>query len=388
MMAALFTQVGIWVRNLAILLFVVEKTGGDALAVSGISVAECAPIFLFSFIGGTFADRWQPKRTMVWCDLLSAGAIFVILMALRCSTWQVVFCATLVSASLSQFSQPAGMKLCKVHVPEEQMQARMSLWQMMMAAFMILGPILGTFVFQQCGIYLSMVAVGVAFLCSALVLTLLPPDRMEQKARDISLWHEMQLGFHYIWSHYILVALGGSFMAAGLALGFIHPLAIFLVTERLGLGEHYLQWLFVANGAAMIIGGGVALVYSNRLTPHVLLMLGMGVMAAGICMMGWSTMFWLTLMAEFMIGLFMPAIHIGVNTIILNHAEEAFVGRVNGVLTTLCMGVMVITMSLVGLLKEQFSLCTIYQAAAALCIVGMLVMFPMCRMPVKVAEAE
>ena len=156
MTAGVLTQLGTWVRNFAMLLFVVEKTGGDALAVSLISVAEGAPIFLFSFLGGTFADRWQPKRTMVWCALFSGMAIFVILVALLFSTWQVVVCATLVSASLSQFSQPAGMKLCKVHIPADQMPARMALWQMMIAMFMMVGPLLGTFVFQQCGMYLSL----------------------------------------------------------------------------------------------------------------------------------------------------------------------------------------------------------------------------------------
>lgn len=103
MTAGLFIQVGIWVRNFAILLFVTEKTNGDALAVSLISVAEFAPIFIFSFIGGTFADRWRPKRTMIWCDLLSAISIFVILMALLVGTWKVVFLTTFVSAILSQF---------------------------------------------------------------------------------------------------------------------------------------------------------------------------------------------------------------------------------------------------------------------------------------------
>jgi MFS transporter, DHA3 family, macrolide efflux protein len=388
MTAGLFIQVGIWVRNFAILLFVTEKTNGDAFAVSLISVAEFAPIFIFSFIGGTFADRWRPKRTMIWCDLLSAISIFVILMALLFGTWKVVFLATFVSAILSQFSQPSGMKLFKVHVPGEQMQAGMSLFQTMMAIFMIIGPILGTFVFQQFGIYISMAVVGIAFLLSALVLTLLPPDRMEEKdERETSLWHEMKLGFQYVWSRKILVTLGGVFMAAGLGLGLIHPLAIFLVTERLGLEEDYLQWLFAAHGAAMIIGGAAAMVFSNRIAPHILLMLGMGSMAAGIFVMGWSTMFWLTLMAEFIIGLFMPALHIGINTIILNNTDETFVGRVNGILTPLFMGSMVITMSLAGLLKEQFSLFTIYLASAALFVIGILVMLPMFRM-LKTAEAE
>lgn len=51
MMAGLFMQVGIWIRNFAVLLFVMEMTNGDAFAVSMISVAEFAPIFVFSFIG-------------------------------------------------------------------------------------------------------------------------------------------------------------------------------------------------------------------------------------------------------------------------------------------------------------------------------------------------
>jgi MFS transporter, DHA3 family, macrolide efflux protein len=388
MTAGLFIQIGIWVRNFAILLFVTEKTNGDALAVSLISVAEFAPIFIFSFIGGTFADRWRPKRTMIWCDLLSAISIFVILMALLFSTWKVVFFATFISAILSQFSQPSGMKLFKVHVPGEQMQAGMSLFQTMMAIFMIIGPVLGTFVFQQFGIYISMAVVGIAFLLSALVLTLLPPDKIENKVdSETSLLLEMKLGFQYVWSRKILVTLGGGFMAAGLGLGFINPLAIFLVTERLGLEKEYLQWLFAANGAAMLIGGAVAIVFSNRLAPHILLMLGMGVMAAGISVMGWSTMFWLTMMAEFIIGLFMPAFQIGINTIILNNTDEEFVGRVNGILTPLFMGAMVITMSLAGLLKEQFSLVTIYQVSAAFFIIGILVMLPMFRM-LKTAEAK
>jgi hypothetical protein len=43
------------------LFYVKEMTNNDAFAVSLISVAEFAPIFVFSFIGGTFADRWRPN---------------------------------------------------------------------------------------------------------------------------------------------------------------------------------------------------------------------------------------------------------------------------------------------------------------------------------------
>ncbi|MFB7138040.1 MFS transporter [Gottfriedia sp. NPDC056225] len=386
--AGLFIQVGIWIRNFAILLFVVEKTNGDATAVSLISVAEFAPIFIFSFIGGTFADRWKPKRTMVWCDLLSAASIFVILIALLYGSWKFIFFATLVSAILSQFSQPSNMKLFKVHVPGEQMQAGMSIFQTMMAVFMILGPVLGTFVFQQAGMHVSMAIVGIAFLMSALVLTRLPKDQEEEKSEHTSsLVEEMKLGFQYVWSRKILVYLGGVFAAAGLGIGLIHPLAIFLVTERLGLDKGYLQWLFAANGAAMIIGGGLIMVISNKVAPHVLLLIGMAVNAIGIFVIGWSEVFWLTLLSEFFIGLFMPALHIGINTIILKNTDEKFVGRVNGILTPLFMGAMVITMSLAGVLKEHFSLVSIYQVSALLFVIGIIIMVPMFKI-VKNAVIE
>jgi DHA3 family macrolide efflux protein-like MFS transporter len=63
MASNLLLQLGIWVRNFAILLYVTDITNNNPIYVSLIAVAEFAPIFIFSFIGGTFADRWRPKRT-------------------------------------------------------------------------------------------------------------------------------------------------------------------------------------------------------------------------------------------------------------------------------------------------------------------------------------
>ncbi|MDF2680285.1 MAG: transporter [Brevibacillus sp.] len=179
LLSGLLLQIGIWVRNFAILLYVMERTGGDPLAISMISVAEYAPIFLFSFLAGTFVDRWRPKRTMVWCDLISAVSVVAVLLTFVYGTWKAVFFVTLISSILSQFSHPSGMKLFKLHVPAEQLQAGMSLYQTLFAIFMVLGPILGTFVFQTFGMEAAMVITAVAFLLSALVLFFLPPDPVE-----------------------------------------------------------------------------------------------------------------------------------------------------------------------------------------------------------------
>lgn len=126
-------QLGVWVRNFAILLYVTEITGNDPFYVSLISVAEFAPIFLFALIGGTFADLWRPKKTMILSDGLSALSVFAVLLVVLMGSWRALLLATFVSAVLSQFSQPSAMKLFKQHVPEEQLQGVMAVFQSLTA---------------------------------------------------------------------------------------------------------------------------------------------------------------------------------------------------------------------------------------------------------------
>lgn len=193
---------------------------------------------------------------MIWCDILSALSVFAALLTLVIGTWEAVFFVTLVSAMLSQFSQ------LSVHVPAEQLQAGMAMFQTLMAVFMIIGPALGTFVYQQFGITVAVAVMGVEFLLSA-------------------------------------------------------------------------------------------------------------------CGIGLSTNLMLTLVLQFVNGLFFPCIHVGVNTLILKASEESYIGRVNGVLTPLFMGMMVLMMSAAGLLKQALTLVGAYGLAGVLFLVGALTVVPL-----------
>jgi Na+/melibiose symporter and related transporters len=369
--SSIFLQIGIWVRNFAILLFVMEKTNNNPIAVSLISVAEFAPIFIFSFIGGTFADRWRPKRTMVWCDLLSAISVFAVLLTIIFATWEAVFFVTFISSILSQFSQPSAMKLFKVHVPEEFMQTGMAIFQTLMSIFMIIGPALGTIVFQKFGIDISISVMGVAFLLSASVLTLLPADEIiEKKETTNHFLEELKEGFAYVWQQRELTILGSVFAVSGLAVGIIQPLGVFLIVERLGLPKENLQLLLMVNGAAMFIGGGLVMTISKKVMPQKLLAIGLIVNTISMVGMGLSSSWIIILLFQFLNGFFMPCIQIGINTLILQLTKSEFVGRVNGVLNPMFMGFMVITMSITGWLKSQFSLTILYISAGILFLIG------------------
>lgn len=380
--SALFLQLGIWVRNFAVLLFVMEQTNGNALAISMISVAEFSPMFIFSFIGGTFADRWRPKRTMIWCDALSAVSVFTVLITLIFGTWKAVFFTTIISAILSQFSQPSGMKLIKEHMPAEQIQAVMSIYQTIFTVFMILGPILGTFVYQKFGIMISIAVMGLAFLLSAGALTFLPPDRLDiVEKKGTTLRQEMVAGIRYVLAKKILTLLGLCFLAAGLGGGLIQPLGIFLVTEQLGLPKESLKWLMTFNGIGMLVGGIIVMIFAKAISPQKLVSFGMFISAIGLAVCGFSTTPWLTYLVNLMMGLVFPCIMIGINMMIMQNSDSQFIGRVNGILMPLYTGAMVVTMSVAGLLKETFSLVAMYETAGVLYIIGLLFLLPLLYLP-------
>jgi DHA3 family macrolide efflux protein-like MFS transporter len=163
---------------------------------------------------------------------------------------------------------PSAMKLLKRHVPEQQLQPVMAMFQTLMAIFMVIGPIVGTYVYQSYGIYVSIGVMGAMFLLSAAVLSLLPKDMVSVEDSPIgkSFKRGFKEGFRYVFDRRILKTLGGTFAFAGLAVGLIQPLMIFVAIDNLGMDKTFLQWLLMANGAAMLIGGGLVFAISKNIS--------------------------------------------------------------------------------------------------------------------------
>ncbi|UIO41914.1 MFS transporter [Brevibacillus brevis] len=371
-------HLGIWIRNYAVLLFVSELTNNNPVYVSLISVAEFAPIFLFGLIGGTFADRWRPKRTMVWSDLLSALSVGAVLLALMNGGWMALLIGTFISASLSQFSQPSAMKLYKRHVPAEQLQGAMAMSQTLVAVFTVLGPVIGTFIFIQFGITVSLILTAVLFLGSSLILATLPRDAEEPKSEDAGGFiKELKAGLRYIGSNQSLRTLCLTFFAVGLASGLTQPLQIFLVIENLGRDKQFLQWLVMANGAAMLAGGALIIGIAKKVRPQMLLMVGLLVSAVCTMVMGATTTIWLMIVLLVISGFFFSCIQSGIQTLLVRNTEGAFMGRVSGTITPVFMGMMVIGMFISGYLKETLSLVAVYVVSGVLIMIGAALLLPL-----------
>jgi MFS transporter, DHA3 family, macrolide efflux protein len=187
-------------------------------------------------------------------------------------------------------------------------------------------------------------------------------------------------GIKYVMSKKVLKGMGGIFAACGLAVGLISPLTIFLVIENLGMNKDFLQWLLMGNGIGMLVGGGVVFAISKKISPQKLLALGIFASMIFTIAIGWSTNIPLTLTLQVLNGMFFPCIHIGINTLILKNTDEEFVGRVNGVLSPLFMGMMVIGMSVAGIVKVPLTLFGVYLVSGILFLIGALLVVPLFKL--------
>jgi MFS family permease len=259
------------------------------------------------------------------------------------------------------------------------MQMGMSMYQTVQAIFMILGPVLGTYVFFRFGIEAAVVIIGLCFLLSAAVLTTLPKDRAMPAVQPARLSQDIKSGLKYVMANSIFLYMASFFLAAGLALGLINPLGVYVVTEHLGLEAEQLQWLTAMNGAGIILGGMLVMALSRRVPPRVMLMIGFVCSAVAVAIVGTTTVTGVALAAQFIAGLLVPFVHISCQTLVMSHAEEAFVGRVNGIMSPIFIGGMVLTMSVVGVLKASLPLEVLYGISAALFLVGALGVVPLLR---------
>lgn len=376
MLSHMMLQIGIWVRNFSILLYVTQQTDQNPVAVSLISVAEFAPIFIFSFIGGTFADRWRPKRTMVGCDLLSALSVCAVLLTLAFEVWEAVYFATFVSAVLSQFSQPSMMKLFKRQVPPEQQQGAMAMTQTLTGVFMVLGPALGGAIYGAFGIEASLALTGAAFLASALILLRLPKDDAPAAAvGERRFMAELADGFRYVRRSKVLRTLGLTFAMVGLSSGIANTLGIFVVTDLLGKPESFIQYVQMVNGSAVLVGGISVALLAKKMSPPQMLLLALIFDALALVGMGYSTNAALTLALQAIAGFFFPVIQVAISTMMLRWTEGAFMGRVGGVMMPMFTGTMVLMMGVSGPLLHVSSLGTMAIVSGAFMLIGGLLQF-------------
>lgn len=156
---------------------------GSALKTALLSVFSYAPYVLMSIFAGALSDRWNKKRTMLFCDLaaaLSTVAVFMLIKANALEVWHLYLLNAL-NGLMNTVQQPAGEVAATLLIPKEHYQKTGGLRSFSQSLNSILTPIIATALFTLAGIEaviaVDLITFGAAFLTLLLFIKIPEPEK-------------------------------------------------------------------------------------------------------------------------------------------------------------------------------------------------------------------
>lgn len=377
-------NLAIWIRNMALLFFIVEQTNSNPIYVSALTFAEYLPIFVFSIIGGVLADRWRPKQTMIWGDITSLLSIIVILILVQQGYWQGVFLITIISAIVSQFSQPSTFKIIKQSIPNEQIQKALGFTQSFMSLFIIFGPMIGTAIYHSLGIQISLYCLLILFSLSAICLAFLPVSHKEPHKKS-SFSTDLIEGIHYIRQSQQLSAFLIVFAILAFGVGLVQPLDLYLITDRLQLPKESLQWFTALAGVGMLVGGIIAVTIPSIVNKKQNFFVGLFILGISTIIEVFSISVILTGALRFITAVFLSLMQTALTSFVLSVLDDTMVGRFTGIMNPIFTGFMLVGTMLSGFYMINTSLITVYVTAGLVIIIASLLSI---KIKLSLSEAD
>lgn len=170
--------------------------GGSSFAIGLLGALENLLGALYSFPGGYLADRWGPRRALLFFNLLAAAGFLLVVLV---PVWQALLLGAVLFLSWSAISMPAVMGLIGHTLPKSKQVMGVSVHALVRRIPMALGPMLGglliSWLGEKDGVRASF---GIAFLLCLLSMViqqrLISDEKKapaEAEARPWRLWQWM-----------------------------------------------------------------------------------------------------------------------------------------------------------------------------------------------------
>ncbi|MFL5733188.1 MAG: MFS transporter [Chloroflexia bacterium] len=337
-------------------LLMLAITGSPAAA--GIAGAlTMLPYAIFSLPAGALVDRWDRKRVMIWCDV-GRAVLFVsipVAMALQVLTvWQLYINAFL-EGTLFVFFSIAEVSAVPQVVPREQLPNAAAQNQATFAVAGIVGPSIGTLLYQGVGRAAPFIADAVSYAVSVVSLLFIKTDfqqvRVPKEGRS-SLRSEIMEGLRWLWAQPVIRFI--AFAGAGLNLLFASmALSLILLAKNLGAPEGSIGLLFSIGAIGGIVGSVIAAPLQKKFRVGQILPATLWLVALMYPLFAVAPNFWALGLISAVIFIVGPVINVTTFSYRAALIPDELQGRVNSAFRMIAWGSQPIGALLGGLLLER-----------------------------------
>jgi predicted MFS family arabinose efflux permease len=366
------SSIGTQISQLAFPLLILTLTGSAAQA--GFAGAlRALPYLIFSLPAGALIDRWDRKRTMIFCDTGRAISMASIPVAFAFGHLTILqlYLVSAIEGTLYVFFNIAEAACLPRVVPKEQLPAATAQNMATDGITTLIGPPLGGALYTA-GKFLPFVADAISYAVS--VVSLLFIKSKFQKERVIAprkLWIEIHEGLAWLWHHplirFMAILTGGyNFIFAGFTL------IIIVLAQQQHASSFTIGLIFSIGGIGAVIGSVAATSIQKRFsfgqviigtTWFSALILPLYTIAPNPFVLGVLSS------ASFFVGPIYNVVQFSYRSAII---PDELQGRVNSVFRLIAFGGQPLGLALTGLLIENIGvvqtifICTLGMVAFAL----------------------
>ncbi|WP_158549385.1 MFS transporter [Lysobacter silvisoli] len=235
----------------------VYQTTGSTTRFALIFVAMAVPALLISPIAGALVDRWDRRRTMIACELVSAATMLALAALYATDTLSLwhVYAGVGISALANAFLQPAYAASVPLLASQDQLTRVNGLVQTGFAVAQVGGPLLAGVLVSAISMQGVLLVDALTFVAGAIALWLarVPRPARSEHSEEQGLWQEAATGLRYVRDrpglYGLLSVFGATNFLFGIASIAITPLVLsFANAAQLGVQ-------MAVGGCGLLLGG-------------------------------------------------------------------------------------------------------------------------------------
>ena len=360
-LAQTISVLGDFLALFAVQVAIVFRMHGSARDVAGVFIALLAPTVALGPLAGAFADRWDPRRTMIASDVARG---FLILLLTQAATVPQICAITFAVSCCSNFFAPAQSITLPLLVTRTRLLEANARLQQSMQVVRLASPALASALVAAFGEQICYAADSASFFVSAALLATLRYSRPAPPASKRAVFRELGRGFHFLLtdSRFSFVVL--SLTAGTFAAGCFGALASLYVRDVLHRGPAVLGMIASLIAAGML-AGSLVLRGCGR-DPRRLIgggMAGVGASIILIALVPWTTA---ALLGSAGMGVGVAVVMIAASVMLQGETPPEMRGRVSGASASLTSLAQLVALTLSGMAAARLGIRGVFLVSAAL----------------------
>jgi MFS family permease len=346
---------------------VVLNATGSPLAVGAVFLVATLPNLLFGPIAGTLVDRWDHREVMIVSDLLRAGIVLVIPLAVVTNValaYPLVFLVT----TISIFFRPAKVAILPRLISSDDLVAGNSAMWVAETFADIGGYVLAGLFVALLGSQLPLAfwADAVTYVASAILIATISVAPLKRAARDAiatatngeGFVAELREGWHFLRGEPVLLANTLQATVGQFMLGIFLVLTPVYAKDAIDAGtlSASTAYSFIegAIGAGNLLGGFAIGLIGSRMALGRMVILGYAWTGACVAALALTGNLGVAIGLSFGAGVGNLAFVIPSQTLVQRRTPIELMGRLLGLRFSLVYGSMTVAMGVGGLLGEVF----------------------------------